>query len=106
MAHDWPGNVRELRNVLEGMLLLGGCRLTRDDLPDELRQSARAAAGLVEGQLEEAEREVIRQAVERSRGNLTQAARALGIAKSTLYLRLRKYGMYRAPAAGERLRLD
>jgi transcriptional regulator of acetoin/glycerol metabolism len=106
MAHDWPGNVRELRNVLEGMLLLGGCRLSRDDLPDELRQSARAAAGLVEGQLEEAEREVIRQAVERSRGNLTQAARALGIAKSTLYLRLRKYGMYRAPAAGERLRLD
>ncbi len=106
MAYDWPGNVRELRNVLEGMLLLGGRRLTRDDLPDELRQSARAAAGLVEGQLEEAEREVIRQAVERSRGNLTQAARALGIAKSTLYLRLRKYGMSRVADAGERLRLE
>ncbi|WP_061291268.1 sigma-54-dependent Fis family transcriptional regulator [Azotobacter vinelandii] len=106
MAHDWPGNVRELRNVLEGMLLLGGRRLTRDDLPDELRQSARLAAGAVEGQLEEAEREVIRQAIERSRGNLTQAAKALGIAKSTLYLRLRKYGMSRVPEAGERLRLE
>jgi len=99
-AHDWPGNVRELRNVLEGMLLLGGSRLTGDDLPDELRPLVGTGPAL-EGLLDEHERQAISQAIERSRGNLTQAARVLGIAKSTLYLRLRKYGLSRS-AAGAR----
>ncbi|MNZ99833.1 Limonene hydroxylase [compost metagenome] len=97
-GHDWPGNVRELRNVLEGMLLLGGPRLTGEDLPDELRPLGGADAA-VEGLLDENERQVICQAIDRSRGNLTQAAKALGIAKSTLYLRLRKYGLSRGPGA-------
>ncbi len=91
-AHDWPGNVRELRNVLEGMLLLGGDRLSCEDLPDELR---RVEAPSVVGDLGESERLVIRRAIERCRGNLTQAARALGIAKSTLYQRMKKYGLSR-----------
>ena len=97
-GHDWPGNVRELRNVLEGMLLLGGPRLTGEDLPDELRPLGGADAA-VEGLLDENERQVICQAIDRSRGNLTQAAKALGIAKSTLYLRLRKYGLSRGSGA-------
>lgn len=94
-THDWPGNVRELRNVLEGMLLLGGSRLTREDLPDELRGDD--VPGVM-GDLGESERLVIHRAIERCRGNLTQTARVLGIAKSTLYLRMRKYGLSRDSA--------
>jgi transcriptional regulator of acetoin/glycerol metabolism len=53
----------------------------------------------VVGDLGESERLVIRRAIERCRGNLTQAARVLGIAKSTLYQRMKKYGLSRDGAA-------
>jgi transcriptional regulator of acetoin/glycerol metabolism len=93
MAYDWPGNVRELRNVLECMLLLGGQQLLTADLPDELRTLAGASTRVAKGQLEENERDTIRQAIEHNDGNLTRTAKVLGIAKSTLYHRLRKYNL-------------
>ncbi|MNO01798.1 Acetoin dehydrogenase operon transcriptional activator AcoR [compost metagenome] len=62
-------------------------------------RSLGGAGASVEGLLDENERQVICQAIDRSRGNLTQAAKALGIAKSTLYLRLRKYGLSRGSSA-------
>ncbi|MDX2483967.1 MAG: sigma-54-dependent Fis family transcriptional regulator [Pseudodonghicola sp.] len=94
-AHDWPGNIRELRNVLESMFLeSGGDRLTPRHLPQDLRQ-AKAQADAVQGMtpLQMAEREAILAAIEHNRGNLTSAARDLGIAKSTLYVRLDKLGL-------------
>lgn len=94
--HDWPGNIRELRNVLEGMVLeSGGAALGVKHLPMDWSVMTRDGASDPEGltPLQQAERGAIVAAIERHRGNLTSVARDLGIAKSTLYLRLDKLGL-------------
>jgi len=101
-AHDWPGNVRELRNVLEAAVLVSeGAPLQLAMLPPELQQigvpsgaalldlSAAGSARL----LDQAQAAVIRQAIADAGGNLTRTARQLGIAKSTLYAKMRAYGL-------------
>ncbi|WP_454726394.1 MULTISPECIES: sigma-54-dependent Fis family transcriptional regulator [Cupriavidus] len=104
LAYDWPGNVRELRNALEGSLLMAdGGVITVDKLPLEIgsggpRDAAGAPAAAVVSpaavySLEMAEAESIRRAVAYSGGNLTKTASHLGIAKSTLYQKIRKYGL-------------
>jgi len=101
--HDWPGNVRELRNVIESMvLMLGGDSLRVEDLPSEIFGGAGTAlAATLPDRLEATEVEQIRQAIRATQGNLTQAARSLGIAKSTLYLKLKKYGLAEEPRETE-----
>ena len=95
MAYRWPGNVRELRNVVETTVALAESGLIEaDDLPDEVRTvtPGQEQQPPVAGDLREAERQAILAQVRACDGNLTQAARRLGIARSTLYLRLAKYG--------------
>ncbi|WP_067732628.1 sigma-54-dependent Fis family transcriptional regulator [Novosphingobium naphthalenivorans] len=97
-SHNWPGNIRELRNVLEAALLESdGVRLNLADLPPDLTCLAPLASLVSDGSgsvafspLEHAERDTILTAVRRHGGNLTTAARDLGIAKSTLYARLER----------------
>ncbi len=96
--HPWPGNVRELRNAVESMFLMAGTAelLQLDALPDDITSSLTPdslplAATL--GKLEGAELASIRATLAADRGNLTQVARHLGIAKSTLYVKLKKYGL-------------
>lgn len=94
-GHDWPGNIRELRNVLEGMFLESeGAILRPEALPPELQLTPRLI-GLAEAlsPLDRAERDAIAAAIRRHQGNMTSAARDLGIAKSTLYVRLDKLGL-------------
>ncbi|WP_232346263.1 MULTISPECIES: sigma-54-dependent Fis family transcriptional regulator [Cupriavidus] len=112
LAYDWPGNVRELRNVLESSLLMARDGvITLEQLPPEIACGAvadgraSAVAGTVagagpipacaqaQGSLEAVELDSIRLALVRHGGNLTQAARQLGIAKSTLYQKIRKHGL-------------
>jgi len=102
-AYGWPGNVRELRNVVEGALLMAdGNVIGADKLPPEISLAgapmpqAAAEPGAVPVSLEMAEAESIRLALATSAGNLTQAASRLGIAKSTLYQKIRKYGLLQA----------
>jgi sigma-54 dependent transcriptional regulator, acetoin dehydrogenase operon transcriptional activator AcoR len=106
-AYQWPGNIRELHNVVESMLLTTSAAiLTVDDLPAELRSSHdpirpgcdERACGDSLITLEVTEQGAIRNALVISHGNLTSAARNLGIAKSTLYQKLRKYGLDRTLA--------
>ncbi|MFG1479631.1 sigma-54-dependent Fis family transcriptional regulator [Xanthobacter sp. V4C-4] len=105
-AYAWPGNVRELRNVIEGMLLTAeGEELTEADIPDEIRTPAGAAIVLPAGTpappepqlgltgMENAERLALLQAMQAHKGNLTAVARDLGIAKSTVYAKLRRFGL-------------
>ncbi|GAB6852402.1 sigma-54-dependent Fis family transcriptional regulator [Paraburkholderia kururiensis] len=105
LAYPWPGNVRELRNAIEGSLLLAsGSVITADKLPAEIRataalagyvakQAAAVEPGSAEDSLKLAEAETIRRALDRNAGNLTQTANQLGIAKSTLYEKLRRYDL-------------
>src|ERR1700757_287066 len=96
MAYRWPGNVRELRNVVETTVALVESGLIEaDELPDEVRTPTPGSDRTndkqpppVAGDLREAERQAILTQVRDCDGNLTQAARRLGIARSTLYLRL------------------
>jgi transcriptional regulator with PAS, ATPase and Fis domain len=99
--YPWPGNVRELRNVVESMFLMaGGESLGVADLPPEIGLPPVSDDGKIDlrsstagGNLEDAELASIRETLEADRGNLTLVAKHLGIAKSTLYIKLKKYGL-------------
>jgi transcriptional regulator of acetoin/glycerol metabolism len=103
--YSWPGNVRELRNVVENMILLGNSdQLGIDDVPMEVRQPAdQVAASFSLEQpgpspspnLRLSERAAIEAALAEAGGNLTDAAKRLGIARSTLYRKLDEYGLGR-----------
>ncbi|NMG74722.1 GAF domain-containing protein [Aromatoleum diolicum] len=99
--YRWPGNVREFRNVIESMLLTShDARLSIDSLPAEIRaghvRTSPTLAPSSEPQrrvtgLEQAEREAILRAIRSCSGNMAAVARELGIAKSTLYLKLKRF---------------
>jgi len=100
--YAWPGNVRELRNVVEGMVMLStGDAVVVADLPPEIAVSITEAnpqpdvlthSGTVTN-LEAVERDAISSAIATCHGNLTLVARELRISKSTLYLKVEKYGL-------------
>jgi sigma-54 dependent transcriptional regulator, acetoin dehydrogenase operon transcriptional activator AcoR len=95
-AYAWPGNVREMRNVIESLLLTSNAELVQcEELPDEVLAAAgagaRASAASPATSLDEAERLAIVCAVESVHGNLTKAARALGVSRSTLYRKVERY---------------
>jgi two-component system response regulator HydG len=108
MRHDWPGNVRELENSVErACALSSGPILHLGDLPTQLqnqgleaRHSAAAAteqtgeAGVPEVRtLADLEREAILGAIRTLHGDKLQAAKLLGIGKTTLYRKLKEYGI-------------
>ena len=96
-AYSWPGNVREMRNVIENLLLTSSEEVVSlDELPAELLAET-ATAGIAvpmlqqSASLEETERLAIARAVHDAHGNLAQAARSLGVSRSTLYRKLELY---------------
>ena len=102
-AYPWPGNVRELENLVERLLIMRNSdAITFDDLPDKIRNNG-AAPGTTahpgsvinlpdEGySLEQLEREVVVQALERTGWNQTAASRFLRIPRHTLIYRMEKY---------------
>ena len=108
MRHDWPGNVRELENSIErACALSSGPILHLGDLPTQLQQQgleARRSAALAgepaaEGSqpqlttLADLERQAILGAIRALNGDKLQAARLLGIGKTTLYRKLKEYGI-------------
>ncbi|MEM7587152.1 MAG: sigma-54 dependent transcriptional regulator, partial [Acidobacteriota bacterium] len=92
LDHPWPGNVRELSHVIERAVLMSdGAAVKLGDLG--LRTSVSDAARIEEMTLEDAERLLIRKALERFGGNVSDAAKGLGLSRSALYRRLEKYGL-------------
>ncbi len=90
-SHPWPGNVRELDHTLERAVLMAqGSLLRAGDLG--LRGSG-APARLEDLPLEDVERVLIRKALERHEGNVSAAAKALGLSRSALYRRLQHHGL-------------
>jgi DNA-binding NtrC family response regulator len=93
--YRWPGNVRELRNLMErAAILVDAARVRGEDLLPWLdaAPTTNEAAGL-RGEIERRETEAIRRALADARDNVTQAARALGIDRTNLHRKMRKYGI-------------
>jgi DNA-binding NtrC family response regulator len=98
----WPGNVRELRNLIERLVLLSdGDVIGADQLPAEIRWAGQAASATScpfilpeEGiNLDEVEQGLLQQALERTQGNQSAAARLLGISRYALRYRMEKMGL-------------
>jgi DNA-binding NtrC family response regulator len=88
-AQPWPGNVRELHNALDAAALRGGTVIGVESLQLEGRATYGGGSGT--DSLREIEREAINAALERSGGNVSRAAKELGIGRATLHRRLRAY---------------
>lgn len=95
MEHDYPGNVRELENIIEqAFVLCPGSLIDCEHIPLELRPAAAAEReDLRPMSLEAMERFLIREALERRKGNRKEAARDLGINVSTLYRKTKTLGL-------------
>ena len=98
-AHSWPGNVRELRNLIERVAFLSPAdRIEADDLAFILSPEPSAVLepsadlGLAMA-THEFQKEFIRRAVKRVGGNMSEAARLLGLHRSNLYRKMRQLGM-------------
>jgi len=90
--HNWPGNVRELKHAIErAVLLCNSNNIQPEDLfPAGITLKKETTKTK---KLEDLEREAIVNAVNNQKGNLTKAANELGISRSTLYLKIEKYGL-------------
>jgi len=90
-SHSWPGNVRELRHAVEKAVILA----ESDELmPEDFNFSASSDSLLFKNlSLEEAEKVLIATAVKNHKGNISEAARELGIGRQTLYRKIEKYGI-------------
>ncbi len=94
--HRWPGNVRELSHAVERALILGeGERLEASDfnLPGAGAGSGGIATDQATLNLEQNERRLVTLALDRADGNISHAARELGITRAALYRRLEKFGL-------------
>jgi transcriptional regulator with PAS, ATPase and Fis domain len=109
VEYHWPGNVRELRNVLErAAILCDGGLITTEHLalgpaapapPPPRESAAPAVPAACSGDLHSMERAMIEQALYRARFNKSRAAKAIGLTRHQLYVRLRKYGFLELNAA-------
>jgi len=92
LSHGWPGNVREMDHAVErAVLMAAGDQIRAGDLA--LRAVRESPASLQDMSLEEVERLLIRKALDRYQGNVSQAAGALGLSRSALYRRLQRFGL-------------
>jgi DNA-binding NtrC family response regulator len=91
LHHRWPGNIRELEHAIERAVLMARDNVVRAaDLG--LRDDKESPARLEEMSLEEVESFLVKKALARYDGNISQAAEALGLSRGALYRRLQKFG--------------
>jgi DNA-binding NtrC family response regulator len=98
MRYDWPGNVRELENIIQRMIILAESdHIDADVLPPRLSEQkdsrARALDYLPPQSLDEVEAYFIRKTLRETRGDRALAAEILGIDKSTLWRKVKRYGI-------------
>jgi DNA-binding NtrC family response regulator len=99
--YPWPGNVRELENCIErAVVLTRNKTLTVEDLPPQMRQEAQEAPArqsdevvALKSWLEDPERRYIEHALRMKNGNRQETAKALDINRTTLFNKMRKYGL-------------
>ena len=91
----WSGNIRELQNCIEKAVILSdGNELTAKDLQTDARSGpGMTTSGTLKAINEADEERLVREAMERSNGNISSAAKILGVSRPTLYAKLKKYGL-------------
>ncbi len=90
----WSGNIRELQNCIEKAVILSeGVALMANDIQLELAKAGTSASGTLKSVSDAEEERMVREAVLRSNGNISAAAKALGISRPTLYAKMKKYGL-------------
>jgi DNA-binding NtrC family response regulator len=90
--YRWPGNVRELDHAIERAVLMAqGSHIQPADL--SLMHQRSSEQRLEDLSLEEVERLLVKKALGRFHGNVSQAAQALGLSRSALYRRMERYGL-------------
>ncbi len=103
VSYDWPGNVRELRNIIERLMILENKKVIDiDDLPRDMFFFKKEKKGAMEEDsfslpdegvsLEEVEKELVKQALEKTKWNQTRAARLLNISRDALRYKMKKFG--------------
>ena len=95
LAYDWPGNVRELENAIERAIVLCESDLLRpSDLPFETGTLVSGeGGGTLVSEVEAFERQLVERALAEAGGNTSRAAKALGVKRTTLQYKIRKYGL-------------
>jgi len=102
VQYDWPGNIRELRNVLErSMIFAEHGKIQLEDLPEYIRKKInmkstnQLGVEVKENQtlIEQAEKKAIEQALQEAVGNKSKASKLLGISRSVLYKKMKKYNL-------------
>jgi sigma-54-dependent transcriptional regulator len=90
-GYSWPGNIRQLRSVIKRVVLLGS--EGHDVTPEKLElENAEVPTTLIQ-ELEQAERRRVGEALAQARGSRTEAARILGMPRTTLINRVKRYGL-------------
>lgn len=110
LEYDYPGNIRELKNIIERMVIISSSKVIGvEDLPLELKMKSNTVENkVVTGlgplkdileqeiyDLAEVEKVVIAIALQKTRWNKQETAKLLGIGRTTLYEKIRKYGLDR-----------
>jgi two-component system, NtrC family, response regulator AtoC len=106
LRYEWPGNIRELENLIERMMLLSKNDLiTSNEIPLEFKEAVNKVAitsadgsekpfkEYMRGQVENVERQMIIKCLEESGGNVTQAAKTMGLSRKGLQLKMIKYNL-------------
>lgn len=94
MKYHWPGNIRELENVIEYSVHLTNKEVIGpSDLPDHFHEDAKLTppSGTLKEIVEQTEKKTIADALKKTDGNKQQAAKMLGLGKSSLYEKIKKY---------------
>jgi len=96
VTYDWPGNVRELNNLMEKFIVFDG----KIDFRGGIKKYTNPTASIpvkekeqIDLSLKEIEKQAMLNAVSKAKGNISLAAKVLGISRNTLYQKLSKYGI-------------
>ncbi|MEM7657781.1 MAG: sigma-54 dependent transcriptional regulator [Bacteroidota bacterium] len=93
-AYHWPGNIRELRHAVERAVILSeGGQIEAEDFVFRTEASSPETAQPASFNLDQMERQLVQQALAHHHGNISQAAKDLGITRAALYRRMEKYGL-------------
>jgi DNA-binding NtrC family response regulator len=113
MKYSWPGNIRELENTVErSCILVKGNTIELNDLPDSIRNNNHKKEVIVEkpsyslkSALKHPEKDILFEALEHTNWNCTRTAEYLGINRTTLYNKMKLYGIKRGHDSGQKLKV-